>query len=271
MANPIEIFYSYSHKDEALKQDLINHLSILRRKEVIVNWHDRMIGAGEEWRGQINAHLNSASIILLLISSDFIASDYCVDIEMIRAMERHDAGEARVIPIILRPVDWEDALFSKLQALPAGGKAVTQWSNNDEAFLDIAKGIRAAVTELNLSKNVPSESNLGDLDGDKQYLEQLLRSLPIEEEIIGTESQRVAISLNNIGAVLPALGDLEGSKQHLERALSIYEKKKVYGPKRLYMVTILENLSKVLLALGDLEGSKQHYERALAIKAKQKK
>ena len=109
---------------------------------------DRKIGAGTEWKAQIDNHLNSAHLIFLLISADFVASDYCYDVEMKRAMERHDAGEARVIPIILKPCDWHNGPFGKLQALPKDGRAVTDWSNRDKAFTDVAKGIRAAVAEL---------------------------------------------------------------------------------------------------------------------------
>jgi hypothetical protein len=93
---------------------------------VIHDWHDRKITAGSEWKGQIDQHLNTAGVILLLVSADFVNSDYCYDIEMKRALERHDKGEARVIPVILRPVgSWQDALFGKLQALPKDGKPVT--------------------------------------------------------------------------------------------------------------------------------------------------
>jgi predicted RecA/RadA family phage recombinase len=145
---PIEVFFSYSHKDEELRDELEKHLSILRRQGVITGWHDRRIGAGKEWEGEIDEHLNTADVILLLISADFLASDYCYDKEMRRALERHDAGEARVIPVILRPVDWEGASFGKLQALPKDAKPVTDWPNRDKAFLDIARGIRTAVEEL---------------------------------------------------------------------------------------------------------------------------
>ena len=116
--NGIEVFYAYSHKDEELRQQLENHLTLLERQGIITNWHDRKIGAGREWEGEIHEHLNTARIILLLISSDFLASDYCYDVEIKRAMERHEAEEARVIPIILRPVDWEEGPFGKLLALP---------------------------------------------------------------------------------------------------------------------------------------------------------
>jgi hypothetical protein len=104
--------------------------------------------ADEELRDESDDHLNTADVILLLISSNFLASDYCYDVEMKRTMERHEAGEARVILVILRLVDWEDASFSKLLALPTDGKAVTSWSNRDEAFENVAQGIRAAVEEL---------------------------------------------------------------------------------------------------------------------------
>jgi hypothetical protein len=145
---PIEIFISYSHKDEALREQLGTHLSLLRREGVIDEWHDRRIDAGQEWAGEIDAHLNSAAVILLLVSADFLASDYCYNLEMKRALERHDARDARVIPVILRPVDWRGALFGKLQALPKDGKAVTSWPNQDEAFTDIAAAIRRVVKGL---------------------------------------------------------------------------------------------------------------------------
>ena len=98
----LEVFYSYSHKDEALRDELEKHLALLKRQGLITNWHDRRIGAGDEWRDQIDAHARSAQIILLLISADFLASDYCYDVEMKLALERHAAHEAVVIPIILR-------------------------------------------------------------------------------------------------------------------------------------------------------------------------
>jgi tetratricopeptide (TPR) repeat protein/energy-coupling factor transporter ATP-binding protein EcfA2 len=143
-----ELFYSYSHKDEELRDELETHLSLLKRQGVIKGWHDRAIEAGDGWREAINTHLNTAHIILLLISADFIASDYCYSIEMVRAMERHEAGEARVIPVILRPCDWESASFGELQALPKNALAVTTWANRDEAFRSIAKGIRKVVEKM---------------------------------------------------------------------------------------------------------------------------
>ena len=156
----LEVFFSYSHKDEELRDELANHLKLLQREGVISSWYDRDISAGSEWEGEIDAHLNSAQIILLLISSDFLASDYCFDVEMTRAMGRHEAGEAVVIPVILRPVDWKSSKFSKLQALPKNAKPLTTWENRDEAFLDIAKGIRKAIASITITVNKARDSEL---------------------------------------------------------------------------------------------------------------
>jgi hypothetical protein len=145
---PIEIFISYSHKDDELREELVTHLSNLRRQGKISAWHDRAIEAGSEWETEIKSRLESAQIILLLISPPFMASDYCYDIEMQRAVQRHEQGSARVIPIVLRPVDWKDSPISKLQALPKDAKPVTQWGDRDTAFVDVVQGIRRAVDSL---------------------------------------------------------------------------------------------------------------------------
>jgi tetratricopeptide (TPR) repeat protein len=146
--NPVEVFYSYAHEDENLRDELKKHLANLKRQGVITDWYDRDISAGKEWDEEIKKHLDSASVILLLISPDFMNSDYSNNVEVKRAMQRHEAGEARVIPIILRPVDWEGAPFSKLEALPNDAKPVTSWNDKDDAFLDVTRGIRKAVAEL---------------------------------------------------------------------------------------------------------------------------
>ncbi len=144
----IHLFFSYSHKDEALRGELENQLSLLRRLGIIHGWHDRQIAAGREWENVIDKNLEASDVILLLVSSDFLASDYCYDKEMKRALEKHEAGEARVIPVIIRSVDWSEAPFSKLQVLPKDAKPVTSWPNRDEAWTDVARGIRKAVEEI---------------------------------------------------------------------------------------------------------------------------
>jgi hypothetical protein len=148
----VEVFYSYSHKDSRYRDLLETHLKLLWREGLISEWSDRRIGAGQEWAGEIDEHLNTARIILLLVSPHFIASDYAYDIEMKQAMERHAAGEARVIPIILRHCDWHSAPFGKLQALPDNGKPVTDrsWHTLDEAFFQITQGIRKVVEQFSI-------------------------------------------------------------------------------------------------------------------------
>lgn len=145
---PIEVFYAYSHKDEALRDELEKHLSTLKRSGIISGWHDRRISGGTEWEGKIDDHLNRADMILLLVSADFIASDYCYDKEMKRAIERHGRGEARVIPVVLRPCDWEGAPFAKYQGFPKDMKPVTSWTSQDEALKDVAVGIRRVADAL---------------------------------------------------------------------------------------------------------------------------
>ncbi len=144
-AGSVHIFYSYAHDDEKFRNELHNHFGLLRQQRLITEWYDRDIDAGADWKDQIDNHLNMAHIILLLISADFIASEYCYSIEMQRALERHQSGSARVIPILLRPANWEEAPFAKLQVLPRNKEAISTWENQDLAYTEIAIAIRAIV------------------------------------------------------------------------------------------------------------------------------
>jgi tetratricopeptide (TPR) repeat protein len=148
-SQPVQIFFSYAHRDEALRDELAKHLDILRRQGVISTWHDRCITAGREWAGEIDRELETADIILLLISVDFLSSDYINDVELTRALARHEAQSAQVIPVILRPCLWERGAFAKLQALPTGGEPVTsgKWPSQDEAFRVVAQEIEGAADE----------------------------------------------------------------------------------------------------------------------------
>src|SRR5580704_2900451 len=136
------VFFSYSHADEPLRDKLEKQLAILTRQGVIETWHDRRIGAGQNIDQAIDEHINSDEIILLLVSADFLASDYCYDVEMKRAMERHRVGEANV------------------NATPRDGKPITQWPDIDEAFLQVAKAVRKAAESLadaTRAKSPPAE------------------------------------------------------------------------------------------------------------------
>ena len=148
MSDALNVFISFSHKDDSLREEFETHLALLKRQERIDAWSDRRITPGDEWAGKIDDNLEKADIVLLLVSPAFLASDYCFDVEMNRAMDRHESGEARVIPIILRPLPkaWKTTRFHKLQGLPTDTRAVTNWPSRDAAFVDVANGIDKAVT-----------------------------------------------------------------------------------------------------------------------------
>ncbi len=146
---PLEVFYSYADADESLRNELEKHLSLLWHEGLITTWHRQQITPGTDWTRDVDHHLDTASVILLLISSDFLASDYCYGMEMQRALRRHEAGQTRVIPILLRPVDnWQSAPFGKLRVLPGNGRPITDWRNRDAAFADIVQGIRAVFEDV---------------------------------------------------------------------------------------------------------------------------
>jgi len=140
------MFVSYSRKDKRYRQQLDIILVPLRRNKLISVWHDRVILPGQEWDPEIDKHLESADIVLVLVSPDFLASEYAYGREMSRALERHMSGEAIVVPIILRPSDWQHGPLAALQALPSDGRPISSWPNRDEAWLDVVKGLRRLIS-----------------------------------------------------------------------------------------------------------------------------
>jgi len=208
---PIALFLSYAHEDEPLLRQLETHLGLLKQQGVISIWYDRQIAPGTDWATTIDERLEQAAIILLLISPDFLVSDYCYQVEMRRALELHQAGQARVIPIALRPADWKDAPFAHLQALPTDARAITTWSNQDEAFLDVVKGLRRAIEKLPLYRgrrpnkaqpvvwNIPYARN-PVFTGREQLLAQLEAALKPGKAVALSQPQVQAISgLGGIG------------------------------------------------------------------------
>ena len=145
------LVFSYAHADEGLRNELEKHLSPLKRMGRVSTWHDRRIVPGEEFAGQIDQHFGDADIILLLISSDFIASDYCYQIEMSNALQRHERGEAVVIPVILRPCAWRQLPFGKLLAATVDGKPIAQFPSFDEGFVQVAEAVSRALDKLGAS------------------------------------------------------------------------------------------------------------------------
>ena len=154
----MKVFVSYSHKDEVVLKRLRTHLAMLRRDERIDEWFDREILAGGEIDTEIAERLESSELFLLLVSPDFLASDYCVEREMERALERHRSGDARVVPIIVEPCDWTSTALRDLKALPQGGKPISDWTNENNAFLDIVKELRRVLD----AEEVPRQLEQGE-------------------------------------------------------------------------------------------------------------
>ena len=146
--NMIQLFFSYSHKDEAFRNELENHLTLLKHQGIISTWYDGCISAGSDFEEAINSELDSSQIILLLVSSNFIASDYCYNKEMGHALKKNKEGSAVVIPVIIHPCDWQDTPFGVLRATPTDGKAVSMFDNRHEAFTIIAKDVRRAISKF---------------------------------------------------------------------------------------------------------------------------
>jgi tetratricopeptide (TPR) repeat protein len=159
MTAPLKVFFSYAHADEAHRETLANHLSALEDEGLIAVWHDRQITGGREWAGAIDEALHSADIVLLLISADFLASDYCNDVEVTEAMRRHDTAQARVVPVILRSCDWEHSRFARFNALPPDGVPVVEAEHPDQRFVAVARGLRAIVAELTSPDSATTTQN----------------------------------------------------------------------------------------------------------------
>jgi len=140
-----KVFISYSHKDESFKDELDTHLSAIKRSGLAAVWHDRKIEPGTEWDDHIKSELDSADIILLLVSANFLASDYIWKVEIERAMERHREKTVKVIPIFIRSCDVKGMPFEVIQGLPRDAKPVASFADKDEAYLQIARGIRLAL------------------------------------------------------------------------------------------------------------------------------
>jgi hypothetical protein len=164
-----KLFFSYSHKDEDLRNELEIHLALMKHQGVISSWHDRRITAGSNFAKAIDSELESSQIILLLVSAHFLDSYYCYDKEMTRALEMHKEERAVVIPVILHPCDWKTSDFGQLQATPTDGKPVSMYANQHEAFTIVAEDIRKVATKLGSSPKLLTngEESLIDSVGPK--------------------------------------------------------------------------------------------------------
>jgi TIR domain len=143
---------SYSHQDEEIRNELIKHLSPLRRLNLIADWHDRKIEAGDKWEQVISENLKKADIVIVIISIDFINSAYCYDVEMEMALDRAAAGQATIIPVIARRCIWKNSPFSSYQTLPTDGKAIATWPDRDEALSVVAEGVQQVAERIMSSR-----------------------------------------------------------------------------------------------------------------------
>ncbi|MEP6605295.1 MAG: toll/interleukin-1 receptor domain-containing protein [Nitrosospira sp.] len=224
------VFLSYSHADESFREKLEKQLAVLKRQGVIDTYHDHRIAGGENFDQVISDHINNDEIILLLISPDFFYSDYCYNIEMKRAMERYDAGEAIVIPVILRACEWHSEPFGKLKAVPRDGKPISQWPDVDEANLQVARAVREAVNRLALKSITPPNLTLlppvlPDAIAISQFREPRSSNLRIAKTFTQREKDRFKLetfefmalffdnSLAELGACNP---DLEGTFRRID-------------------------------------------------------
>ena len=210
----IHIFFCYAREDKELLNKLEVHLSSLKRQKLISTWYDREITPGSEWKSEIDSHLNTAQIVLLLVSPHFINSDYCYGIEMQKALENHKTGTSRVIPIILRPVYWKGAPFSHLQVLPSNALPLTSWQDQDAALVEITEYIHKVAEEL-LTFSKTKEEWLDE--GDNFY-----KFSRFEEALIASE-RAIRIDPNNASAHLLNGFVLHELKRYEESLAALYK------------------------------------------------
>lgn len=170
------LFLSYSHKDEEAMGLLETHLQSMVRRGLLESWHDRRIDPGSEIKDEISANLEKADIIALLVSPYFIASDYCYNVEMKRALDRHEAGSAVVIPIILEYCNWHSLPFGKLKATPIDGRPISSYPNRHEALKQVAEDIEEVVTKLQGGKAGASKAGLPEENEKARIVEELRSS-----------------------------------------------------------------------------------------------
>lgn len=249
-------------------------------------WSDIEIGAGQNWRNEIEYHLKNDDIILLLISPDFKDSQFCCDIEMPLALERQKKGEADVIPIFLRPVFWPDAPYLYLQCLPAGGEPVTEWRNLDKAFVDIARNVRPVVSKrlkrlyindarayfelkkmeearesCRLAQTIPYpdvslNKELGDILQELECIDEALIAFEnaIKEAITaGMEDQKSA-------QLHARKGDILSKQQKFGVALTAYKKALELDASN---ASFYEKIGAVLFELGRFQEALDAYEEAI--------
>lgn len=189
--DPVSIFLAYARADEADRRELEAHLMPLKRSGLVSTWHDGCINPGQEWVPQIEANLDKCEIVLLLISKNFVASDYCCDVEAPKAIKRHKLGNACVIPVILASCMWkltriDGVRLGQLQALPKDAKPISLWPNADNAFTSVVEGIYNKIKQLQYTKAFTAvvESGYPLSQQSMSQLKALQQELELEDDDI---------------------------------------------------------------------------------------
>lgn len=212
-----EIFISYAHEDEPLKNELVSHLRVLERQGFLVIWHDREVLPGIPLTNEIDRHLESANLVLLLISSDFFASDYCWGKEMKRALERRQIGDALVIPVIIRDCIWQTSPIGKLLALPEDGIPITDlqhWGTRDTAFVSVVNGILSLLQNpaisLRANRIISSVSQSErPLTPTQQLRDKGVVPTPHRKEtVVSASSRHLSVTTSDAIAMSDALSEL---------------------------------------------------------------
>ncbi|OYE03748.1 tetratricopeptide repeat protein [Nostoc sp. 'Peltigera membranacea cyanobiont' 232] len=270
----IEVFISYHQKDEELREELEKHLATLVREQTITSWHNGKTVAGQESQNEINKYLKRAGLILLLVSPDFIASDSHWTLEVTRALEQNAAGKARVIPVLLRPTDWDNPPIDKLSPLPSNRKPITKWDDRDEAFLEVVKGIRQEVERLVASSNYlppkdssanqkplalkPVTDNAPSQPGNQVETDLTLElPLSIAELTYGTE-KKIALDDGSITVTVPS-GFSPGKKLRIRGKGKLNPITNQRGDLYLKVVSV----QKVEVSLEDYQQKLRQYEQKL--------
>ena len=241
---PVMIFYAYAQKDDKLRERLDTHLNILKRKGLITTWDKHNVSAGSEPEQEMINFLEKSEIILLLISADFIASDFCWSHHMTRTLQRHIAKKNRVLPILFKPAMWSEAPFGKLQPLPQSGKPITSWKDRETAFVEVAQAIKQVIVELQTSP-VPSKSinSRGAIVNSTEYYQEAL-------QLFKDESEKNPSN----GYCWYYIGDIYKILKRFQEALEAYEKALQLGVKTM---GVYAGRAKVLYSLRE-------YEKALS-------
>jgi serine/threonine protein kinase len=272
-AHAVQLFFSYDRKDQKLRDQLEEHLSILKYRGLITTWHEQEIHAGEDRAEQINRHLEQASIILLLISPAFMASDYCYSKEMQYALAKHRRGDGKVVPVLLRPVLISNAPFSTLEVLPSNRKPVVIWRNRDTAFVDIALNIERAVQQMReeavLKWGVSPTMLTGTLADPGSF-----RGIPPGPNALPTVAgtYQPEAGQKNIQTPPPHQGQesqeaqfqrqLEDEQDYYQKALAAYEQALDQNPRD---IQACKGKASVFLALKQSDKALAALEKALAI------